>query len=173
MRCRAARSVSALALAVGSLGALAVPASAATSQVSGVGVYATDDRVCPDIPPAGYEDFVSYPPLILTGSLDGCLYTKVETSKDLGSPSGVYLETGKEVVVGSLDGGPQGTFVTTYRFESRWDPDFSTGVEVHGRCQHPIVEGSGTGGFDGARGRLDFKDEVETGKYFYRGHIRL
>jgi len=49
----------------------------------------------------------------------------------------------------------------------------STGVEVKGRCQHPIVKGSGTVGFAGATGRLDFKDEVSTGLYFYRGHIKL
>ena len=48
-----------------------------------------------------------------------------------------------------------------------------TGSELHGRCQHPLVEGSGTGGFAGATGRLDFKDEVATGLYFYRGHIKL
>ena len=49
----------------------------------------------------------------------------------------------------------------------------STGVEVKGRCQHPIITGSGTGGFAGATGRLDFKDQVSTGRFFYRGHITL
>ena len=74
----------------------------------------------------------------------------------------MYLESGEEVIVGSLNGGPVGTFTTTYRFESKWDPDPS-GVELHGRCQHPIVKGSGTGGFEGASGRLDFKDIVDAG----------
>lgn len=83
----------------------------------------------------------------------------------------MYLETGEEVFVGSLDGGSEGTFATTYTFESTWIPDVPTGSEVHGRCQHPIVAGSGTGGFEGATGRVDFKDEVTTGQYFYRGHI--
>jgi hypothetical protein len=55
---------------------------------------------------------------------------------------------------------PLGIFTTTYRFESKWDPDVTTGVELRGRCQHPIVEGSGTGGFEGARGRVDFKDII-------------
>ena len=63
-------------------------------------------------------------------------------------------------------------FTTTYKFESKWDPDVSTGPEVRGRCQHPIVTGSGTGGFAGATGRLDFKDVVEDGTYLYRGHIK-
>jgi hypothetical protein len=66
-----------------------------------------------------------------------------------------------------------GTFTTTYRFESKWDPDAATGVEVKGRCQHPITAGSGTDGFEGATGRLDFKDQVDTGQFFYRGHIKL
>lgn len=124
-------------------------------------------------PPAGYSDFVSYPPIRLTGSLDGCWYTLVESASDHRAPSGVYLESGREVFVGGLDGGPVGLFATTYRFESKWDPDVSSGVEVHGRCQHPIVRGSGSGGFDGVTGRLDFKDIVADGSYVYRGHLRI
>lgn len=173
MERNAGRAFLAFLLAVGSLAAVTAPASAATNQVAGVGFYTDDEDICASEPPAGYEDFVSLLPLAMSGSLDGCLYTKVESSKDLGSPSGIYLEVGAEVFVGSLDGGPEGTFVTTYRFESKWDPDVSTGVEVHGRCQHQIVAGNATGGFEGARGRLDFKDEVETGLFFYRGHIQL
>jgi len=160
-----------LGLIVGLMMALAAPASAATTQISGVGFFDTTGE-CPD-PPAGYEDFVSYPPIVMTGSLEGCWYTKVETSKDNGTPSGVYQERGEEVFVGSLDGGPVGTFATTYKFTSTWDPDVSTGSEVRGRCEHPIVAGSGTGGFEGATGRADFKDDVVTGEYLYRGHIGL
>jgi len=149
---------------------LVAPANAAgTTQVSGSGSYDTTGSEC-GTPPAGFDD---YPGLILTGDLEGCLYTDVVTSKDLGAPSGIYIETGRELVVASLDGGPVGTFTTTYRFESTWDPDVSTGAETKGRCQHPITVGSGTGGFTGATGRLDFKDEVTTGLYFYRGHITL
>jgi hypothetical protein len=48
-----------------------------------------------------------------------------------------------------------------------------TGAELKGRCQHPIATGSGAGGFAGATGRVDFKDEVSTGRYLYRGHIKL
>ena len=144
-------------------------AGAASNRVSGDAVY--DAEQCPK-PPAGYEDFTSYDGFALTGSLEGCLYTRVETYKE--TPSGIYLEVGEEVFVGSLDGGAIGTFATTYRFESKWDPDVSSGVEVHGRCQHPIVAGSGTGGFEGATGRLDFKDIIgDPVTYVYRGSIRL
>jgi hypothetical protein len=145
------------------------PASEATTRLSGDAYY--DAVRCPG-PPAGYEDFTTYPGLVLMGSIEGCLYTKVVATKE--TPSGVYQERGEEVVVGRLDGGPVGTFATVYRFESKWDPDVSTGVEVHGRCQHPIVEGSGTGGFAGATGRLDFKDIIGGAiPYVYRGHIDL
>jgi hypothetical protein len=44
--------------------------------------------------------------------------------------------------------------------------------EVRGRCQHPIV--SGSGGFAGATGRVDFKDIVEDPiTYVYRGYTNL
>jgi hypothetical protein len=156
-------------LVMGLLMVSPVVANAATNRVSGDAFYDADQ--CP-APPAGYEDFTSYPGMVLTGSLEGCLYVRVDSAKE--TPSGVYLESGEEVFIGSLDGGPEGIFATTYRFESKWDPDVSTGVEVHGRCQHPIVEGSGTGGFDGAKGRLDIKDIIgDPVTYVYRGHISL
>jgi hypothetical protein len=144
-------------------------ASDAATQLSGGANY--DAAQCPS-PPAGYGDFTSYPGLAMTGSLEGCLYAKVTASKE--TPAGVYLESGEEVFIGSLDGGPVGTFATTYKFESKWDPYVSSGVELHGRCQHPIVVGSGTGGFDGATGRLDIKDIIgDPVTYIYRGHISL
>ena len=74
---------------------------------------------CPP-PPVGYEDFTDFTQ-VMTGDLDGCWYTNIETTKDNGAPSGVYIESGKEIFVGSLNGGPDGTFSTTYKFESKWD----------------------------------------------------
>lgn len=50
----------------------------------------------------------------------------------------------------------------------------ASGAEVRGRCQHPLVAGSGTGGFAGATGRVDFKDIIgDPITYVYRGHIRV
>jgi hypothetical protein len=167
MHTKIQRLVLLVMLVGGLLIALSAPANAATNQISGVAVFDTTGEC--SSPPTGYEDFTQ----VMTGSLAGCWYTNIETQKDNGAPSGVYIESGKEIFVGSLNGGPEGTFSTTYKFESKWDPDVSTGSEVHGRCQHPIVAGSGTGGFEGATGRVDFKDEVTTGKFFYRGHITL
>ena len=43
--------------------------------------------------------------------------------------------------------------------------------EIHGRCHHPIVDG--TGDFAGATGVLQFKDDVVNLKYDWRGHISL
>jgi hypothetical protein len=167
MHTKIQRLVLLVMLVGGLLIALSAPANAATNQISGVAVFDTTGECSP--PPTGYEDFTQ----VMTGSLAGCWYPNIETQKDNGAPSGVYIESGKEIFVGSLNGGPEGTFSTTYKFESKWDPDVSTGSEVHGRCQHPIVAGSGTGGFEGATGRVDFKDEVTTGQFFYRGHITL
>ena len=151
------------------MGSVAPANAAGTTQISGSGFYDVTGSEC-GTPPARFADFT---PLVLTGDLEGCLYTDILTSTDRGAPSGIYIETGREMIVASLNGGSVGTFETTYRFESMWDPDVSTGVEVKGRCQHPIVAGSGTGAFAGATGRLDFKDEVATGQFFYRGHIML
>jgi hypothetical protein len=104
--------------------------------------------------------------LLMTGDLDGCLYTFVQTQES--SPSGTYRETGTERFVAS-DG--SGTFETTYRFEAKYEDVDTLSGEIFGRCQHPIVEGSGTGIFLGVSGQLFFKDEVETGTFFYRGHL--
>ena len=141
---------------------LVTPAHAAMEQFSGVGVLATGNQ-CGDAP-VGFDEYT----LVMTGSLEGCLYTDILTART--TPSGVYLETGQEIFVGILNDGSPGTFTTTYKFEAKFAPD---GSEIHGRCQHPIVDGSGTGGFEGASGRLNFKDIVETGEFVYKGHIDL
>jgi hypothetical protein len=167
-----------MVLLVGSLLAGTAPAHAAPDRGHGAGARAAGGQIdgtayfspvagdpCPE-PPAAYDD---YDPLVMQGSLQGCWYTHIETART--TPGGVYLETGQELFVGRLDGGEVGTFTTTYRFEAKLDAE---GVEVRGRCQHPLVAGSGTGGFAGARGRVDFKDIIgDPITYVYRGHIRL
>ena len=167
---RRVAAVAVLAISTATIGSAADAAGPRNQQVSGTAVF--DAVACP-APPAGYTDFVDYPGLRLSGDLEGCWYTNIDTFKDNGAPSGIYLETGREVFVGQLQDGPVGVFATTYKFESKWSPDVSTGAEVHGRCQHPIVKGSGTGAFAGATGRLDFKDIVADGSYVYRGHISV
>ena len=153
--------------------ALALPAPAAAAGAAGkntqIGGPAIFESSPGDVCPAAPAGFADYPALVLTGSLTGCWYTQVLTRKT--TRSGVYLETGRELFVGSLDGGPEGTFLTTYRFESKFAPD---GSEVFGRCQHPLIRGSGRGGFAGATGRVDYKDIIGVPvTYVYRGHIAL
>jgi hypothetical protein len=144
---------------------LAAPAALAggATQISG---SARLDEANPPVcsPIEGYEYA-----LVMKGDLKGCLYTHVLTQKS--SPSGTLRETGTELFVGSYLG-KSGTFETTYRFEAKYEDVANLSGEIFGRCQHPIVKGSGTGVFEGVSGRLDFKDEVETGTFFYRGHLR-
>jgi hypothetical protein len=133
------------------------------TQISGVAFF-EEPGECVDPEGVG-ADYA----LVMDGDLEGCLYTFVETAKS--SPSGTYRETGTELFVGSyLD--ESGTFETTYRFEAKYEDVANLSGEIFGRCQHPIVEGSGTGIFEGVTGRLFFKDEVESGTFFYRGHLR-
>ena len=146
-----------------STGLMAPAQAAGTTQIGGDAGFG---GACTD-PPVGFDD---YPGLTLTGDLEGCLYTNVVTSVQ--KPSGVWIETGHETFVGSLNGGAEGTFTTNYRFQGKYEPGFV--VEIFGRCQHPIAAGSGTGGFEGAEGRIDFKDIIgDPIVYVYRGHIRL
>ena len=131
------------------------------TQISGIAVF--DDRGECDDPEGEGADFA----LIMDGDLEGCLYTFVETAES--SPSGTYRETGTELFVASNGAG---TFETTYRFEAKYEDVDTLSGEIFGRCQHPIVGGSGTGIFEGVTGQLFFKDDVEAGNFPYRGHLR-
>jgi hypothetical protein len=130
-------------------------------QIGGVGVFASD---C--------GGMTSYFTIEMAGSLTGCWYTDIPVSSI--TPSGVYQERGTELFVGwlTIDGVPLGfgSFRTTYKFTGKFAP---TGEEIHGRCEHQIVAGSGTGVFEDATGRLDFKDDVENAIFLYRGHLAL
>ena len=132
------------------------------TQISGVALFDVDDICDSESVGADYA-------LLMSGDLEGCLYTFVDTENARRSPSGTYLETGTETFVAS-DG--SGTFRTTYRFEAKYEDPTDPATEIFGRCQHPIVEGSGRGIYEGVSGELFFKDDVVTGEYFYRGHLR-
>lgn len=155
-----------IVLLIGSLLVGAAPANAGATQIGGTAYFqSVEGGPCPVI-----DEYSDYEPLVMAGSLTGCWYTDVDTSRT--TNGNVYLERGRELFVGSLrPGGPTGTFTTTYRFEAKLDAD---GAEVRGRCQHPLVAGSGTGVFAGATGRLDFKDIIgDPITYVYRGHLRF
>lgn len=169
------RRLAAIVIGAGLLlaGTVAPVGAAGAVQVDGVAEF--DWSVSLGIPPDGgstcpfpggafaaYTDFT----MAYGGDLEGCWYTLVDEAKL--QPSGTYRERGREVFIGEFRG-QAGTFQTIYQFEAKFD---ASGAEVRGRCQHPIVSGSGTGVFEGVSGRIDVKDEVETGCFLYRGHLR-
>ena len=112
----------------------------------------------------------------MAGDLVGCWYTDSGDVRNE-TPSGVVTVSGTEHFVGCLNtngnqtcdlGEPTGTFNTTYTFTAKYA---ATGDEIHGRCHHPII--SGTGGFLGASGELSFTDIPSEGRFPYHGPIRL
>jgi hypothetical protein len=133
------------------------------TQISGIGAYAAPGD-CND-PEGQGSDYV----LIMAGDLEGCHYVFVETARC--SAGGAYSETGTETFVGLYNGAP-GTFKTTYLFTAKYKDCANLVGEIAGRCQHPLIAGSGEGVFEGVTGRLDMKDDIEAGNFPYRGHFR-
>ena len=136
-------------------------------QISGVGFYATADE-------CDYESQGAVYAIRMTGDLQGCLYAFIDDFEC--SPSGTYREEGREFFVGTYNG-QTGTFWTTYKFEARYEGCSENGAplgaEIFGRCQHPIVTGSGTGVFNGVTGQINFKDDIEAANFPYRGQLRF
>jgi hypothetical protein len=158
------RATTLTAAAASVLAVLAMPASAGTTQVSGISVFNNACEPPVGSPPGNLGD---YPPIDLSGGLVGCWYTYV--SKSQFNPSGTYVEQGTEIFVGCLND-RCGTFETIYTFTAKYvDETFEE--EIHGRCEHRIV--GGTGDFAGAKGVILFKDDVVNLKFDYRGHISL
>ena len=140
--------------------------SAGATQLSGIGYYATSGE-------CDYESQGAVYAIRMTGDLEGCLYAFIDDFEC--SPSGTYREEGREYFVGTYNGQP-GTFWTTYKFEARYEGcnnGAPEGAEIFGRCQHPIVAGSGTGVFNGVSGQINFKDDIEAGNFPYRGQLRF
>lgn len=152
----------ALMLFVSVSSVVAAPASSAgNTQISGVGVF-TSTAACPADSPN------VYPPIQMTGGLVGCWYTD-NVDVVLTAPSGAYQERGTETFIGCLsDGTTCGTISTTYTFTAKY---VANGSELHGHCEHKLV--SGTGDFAGITGQVNFKDDVQTGEFFYEGHFKL
>ena len=132
------------------------------TQISGIGYFA-EPAECND-PEGQGSDY----DLTMTGDLEGCHYVFVETARC--SAGGAYSETGTETFVGLYDGAP-GTFRTTYLFTAKYEDCANLAGEIAGRCQHPIIAGSGEGVFEGVTGRFDMQDDIEAGNFPYRGHF--
>jgi hypothetical protein len=140
--------------------------SSGATQISGIGFFATPAEC--DAASQGADYAVR-----MTGDLAGCLYVFIDDFNC--SPSGTYREEGREYFVGTYKGNA-GTFWTDYKFEAKYEGCAANGAplgaEIFGRCQHPVVKGSGTGVFNGVTGRLDMKDDIEAGNFPYRGHLQ-
>jgi len=107
----------------------------------------------------------------MTGSLVGCwVIDTFETKSD--PAKATLLATGTEHFTGCL-GSTCGTFFTTYTFTAKYDGPWPTSAEIHGRCIHPII--GGTGGFAGASGVISFHDVVDVSPpYFpYVGNVHV
>ncbi len=160
---------------------LAVMSSAhgqGNAQIAGTGFGDSPSGDCTASAPAGFEDFT----IVLMGDLVGCLYTQIDLDSARVSPSNVYEERGREIITACVDVSgngeceweePYGTFETTYHFTSKWAGAPFESDQIFGRCQHPVVKNSGTGDFEGVSGRLDFRDNVETGTFDWRGHLKV
>ena len=142
---------------IGSLpSAGAVAANNGTTIVRGVQLAA---GTCPD---GGYA---------MTGSLVGCWWIDTfETNSD--PDHSTVRATGTEHFKGCL-GSTCGTFFTTYTFTAKTDGPWPTSAEIHGRCHHPVI--GGTGGFAGASGEISFHDVVDVSPpyYPYIGNVHL
>jgi hypothetical protein len=156
--------------------ASAALAHGSTVQVSGIQRPMDTTAGAPGDPCAPVDPQTGQAPIVsnaMTGSLVGCWYLDTFAST---TPEPDLRGTGTEHFVGCLDiegkgnctpADPAGTLTLTARFEF----EFNAGREVSGRCQHQIV--SGTGGFQGATGRIDFTDNVVNGTSTYLGHIHV
>lgn len=132
-------------------------------QISGLGLPGPGDcdAAADGVAPPDYI-------LVMTGDLDGCLYGYVDLDTIQERPSGSYLDRGTEVFVSDANAADR--FWTTYVFTAKFTAD----GQQFGRCQHPIVGGEGA--FEGATGRLDFKDNIVDGiavDFSYEGHIAI
>lgn len=109
----------------------------------------------------------------MTGDLVGCWWITDFQSKTDASKHNVRA-TGTELFEGWI-GSLHGTFTTTFQYTAKMDGPWVSSAEIHGRCHHPVVAGSGTGDFIGITGELRFKDVVDVNPpyYPYWGSLRI
>ena len=147
--------------------ALASAATAGTSQTIGVMTVVDAGN------PLDVTDDVTE----VRGDLIGFWWT---TTFDLGvaTRSGVVTGSGTERFDGCLDANrngscdaadPTGSLHLSFTYSGKFDPE--TFALLHGRCHHPIT--GGTGGFVGATGVIQMRDDPVTGCTYYRGHLTL
>jgi hypothetical protein len=173
------RTRSAIVLVVVALLALAFPTGATAGGVQSSRSYVVKGLQGPPVTECdGKGSEATY---VMLGDLVGCWYTDAFVPGEM-HPGGEFTATGTETFAGCIDANhngacnatdPTGTFRTTFVFYAILDPN--TGAELSGHCYHPIIAGSGTGGFARAHGAVNFVDNVTptqiTADYF--GEIEL
>jgi hypothetical protein len=161
------------ALAVGA--ALLVVAAATLVSAAAAGVTQTSGVMA--VVDAGDPLDVTDDVTAVRGDLIGLWWT---TTFELGvaTPSGVVTGSGTERFDGCLDANgngrcdaadPTGSLHLAFTYSGKFDP--GTFALLHGRCHHPVT--GGTGGFEGATGVIQMRDDPETGCTYYRGHLTL
>ena len=107
----------------------------------------------------------------MTGDLVGCWW--VDTFETKSDPDkSTFVARGWEHFEGCM-GDVCGAFVTRYEYSAKTVGPWPSFLEIHGRCHHPIVRG--TGGFAGASGEISFHDVVDVSPpyYPYIGNVHL
>ena len=145
--------------------ATAIVVAFAASPVAAGSTIQIDGLLTPDTAGVCTNDPLSVATYTVTGSLEGCWYIE-EWTIDGETPSGATKASGHEVFEGCLGDLCRGTFRTTYTFTYR----IVDGVEVHGRCHHPVVDGDGV--FAGVTGMIQMHD-LPNGCAVYGGHLRF
>lgn len=155
------RTIAAAIALLAMLAALVVvaPASAATTQLSGMQTY--NDNRTPADPSDDYFD--------MTGGLVGKWYT---TSFDPG-PSGGWPVRGTEYFIGCIDTDGDRTCAREGESELEFEFEYTGAASGNARCHHTIV--GARGAFEGASGVLTFKDRPTAAGLVttYKGHITL
>lgn len=142
----------------------------ATRQLSGVAHYDSDSFSDPGECDSEADEIVAdfYIALVFSGEgLVGCWYLIPESART--TPSGMLIEEGKDIFVGTLDG-EAGRFETTYIFRGKYEDLNDPSTELFGFCQHKLV--SGEGAFEGVRGMVHIRDDVVNFEFPWTAQLK-
>lgn len=105
----------------------------------------------------------------LQGDITGCVYGWL-ISEEYNEETGEYQSRDHEIWDVSV-AGMSGSWESNESFYAGYDP--ATGDQLWGGCEHPIIEGSGTGDFANVDGEVIFVDDVAAGTAYYHGVVKI
>ena len=155
------RRIATRVLTAASLTVLIAFAPLATAHAA-PGSTKVEGLLVPDQSGVCHDDAASVGTYTVSGTLEGCWYIDTFVVHHE-SHAGGFVASGTEQFVGCL-GTRCGRFFTTYTFTAR----YVNGVEVHGRCNHPIT--GGEDGFANVSGMINMHD-MPNGCATYKGHL--